>query len=394
MRPTKRLIQRQSNIFFACSTLLISLFAAIYQSLDLFEAEIKAQNLKAAEYVRLIKSHLDSGHSVASLKQHIDSHVAIKIRDKQLLFSDHTSIIIANSDGKIIYTTVPLWLNQSISSQTLLVPQLSNVQFRKLVSCFESRQCTQAELDAHNKLGKFITFSQEIVPSQMSRKDQDISDKYVLAYTYSMADFYDGLPAEFFLEFATAVVVLFFAYLPVYLFFNYKICPSVFKGLQTDGLTQLMDRKLFVEICKLKLLRAQEAAEHYCLCILDIDDFKRINDTYGHGVGDVVISEVGALIKSNTRDYFDCSSRYGGEEFAILYKASAKDAVNLLNRLRHQIEMYEFNKTDQPVRITISSGFASTSKSGYSLELLMRRADELLYKSKFKGKNKVTADFL
>jgi diguanylate cyclase (GGDEF)-like protein len=224
----------------------------------------------------------------------------------------------------------------------------------------------------------------------MLTQGQSKPDRYTLAYTYSMGRFYEGLSRKFFLEFAIAVVALFFAYLPIYLFFNYKILPSLFTGLQTDGLTQLMDRKLFVEICKLKLLRAQEASDNYCLCILDIDDFKRINDTYGHGVGDVVLSEVGAIIKSNTRDYFDCSSRYGGEEFAILYRATAKDAVDLLNRLRHQIEMYDFNRSDQPVRITISAGFSSTSKSGYSLEVLMRSADEFLYKSKFKGKNKVT----
>ena len=393
MRPTKRLIQRQSNILFASSTLLIGFFAAIYQSLDSFESEINAKNRKANEYVALIKSHLDSGHSIATLSSHIEAHVSMQRHGKKMLFSDHTSIILANSDGKIIYTSVPLWLNQSIYSRTLLSPQLSNVQFRRLASCLEARRCTEAELNSHNKFGKFITFSRKIVPAKMSRQSQVAPDEYVLAYTYSMGGFYGGLSSRLFLEFVTAILALFFAYLPIYLFFNYKIIPSLFTGLQTDGLTQLMDRKLFIEICKLKLLRAQDEGEHYSLCVLDIDDFKRINDTYGHAVGDVVISEVGALIKSNTRDYFDCSSRYGGEEFAILYKATAKDAGNLLNRLRHQIELYQFNKTDQPIRITISSGFSSTSKSGYSLELLMRRADELLYKSKFKGKNKVTGDW-
>ncbi len=389
-RPTKRRIQKQSKIFFACSTLFISLLAAIYQTMDAFESEVKDQNSKANEYVSLVESHLDSGHSLSSLASHIDAHILLAKRDKKLLFSDHTSIIVADADGTIVYSSVPLWLNQPIYSQSLLVPQLSNAQFRRLASCFEARRCTQAELNNHNKLGKFVTFSREIVPRQMLRQGQSKPDRYTLAYTYSMSGFYDGLSNQFFLEFAIAVVALFFAYLPIYLFFNYKILPSLFTGLQTDGLTQLMDRKLFVEICKLKLLRAQEASDHFCLCILDIDDFKRINDTYGHGVGDVVLSEVGAIIKSNTRDYFDCSSRYGGEEFAILYRATAKDAVNLLNRLRHQIEMYHFNKSDQPVRITISAGFSSTSKSGYSLEVLMRSADEFLYKSKFKGKNKVT----
>jgi diguanylate cyclase (GGDEF)-like protein len=119
--------------------------------------------------------------------------------------------------------------------------------------------------------------------------------------------------------------------------------------------------------------------------LFDIDNFKKVNDTYGHNIGDYVLKEITKIVSNQLRktDFF---ARWGGEEFMIILEnTELEDAIQLAERLRKSIENYQFEKVGH---ITISLSVAKL-KSDEDIDSLLKRLDELLYKAKRKGKNRV-----
>lgn len=150
----------------------------------------------------------------------------------------------------------------------------------------------------------------------------------------------------------------------------------------TDALTGLANRRYF----ELRVGEEQARAERYgleltCLMI-DIDRFKSINDTYGHGVGDMVIAEVARVIRDNTRTV-DIAARYGGEEFVVILPETGLDrAVTIGERIRDTVEKMDLGE-GKP-RVTTSVGVAS----GIGADLV-ENADKALYEAKRGGRNRV-----
>ncbi len=125
------------------------------------------------------------------------------------------------------------------------------------------------------------------------------------------------------------------------------------------------------------------------LIFIDIDHFKKVNDTYGHDVGDQVLREVAKTIQKNLRTG-DTVTRWGGEEMvATLLGASKEDALVKAEKLRSDVEALTFQNIDG-LRVTISSGVACVEED-LALPELIKRADEALYKAKESGRNKVVA---
>ena len=123
--------------------------------------------------------------------------------------------------------------------------------------------------------------------------------------------------------------------------------------------------------------------------MFDIDNFKKINDTYGHQFGDEVLVQVSKIILSSLRNT-DFSFRYGGEEIlAVLTNSSSEQALIPIERIRIKIENYPFKFDGQDIKVTISAGISSTKEEISSAEQLTKTADEALYKAKHSGKNKV-----
>lgn len=154
----------------------------------------------------------------------------------------------------------------------------------------------------------------------------------------------------------------------------------------TDYLTKLYNRKELDEL----LTKAENIAKRYhdefSIILLDIDDFKKVNDTYGHLAGDEFLIEFGNILTSVTRET-DFVGRWGGEEFLIICpKANKENALKAAENLREEIEKHKFKKVEHK---TASFG-VSTYKEGDSLIELVARADEAMYASKSQGKNKVS----
>ena len=125
--------------------------------------------------------------------------------------------------------------------------------------------------------------------------------------------------------------------------------------------------------------------------MLDIDHFKRINDTYGHAVGDQAIKALAGVIKTHVRNA-DIAGRYGGEEFGVVLLDTGVEGARLLaERLREAVEAMRLDVLGTPVAFTISIGLTDLSVPLGNHEQMIQQADKALYESKHAGRNRVTS---
>lgn len=157
----------------------------------------------------------------------------------------------------------------------------------------------------------------------------------------------------------------------------------------TDTLTGLFVRRYFTELALEELQRSNRHGLA-CACLLvDLDEFKRQNDTYGHLTGDVVLRDVAQLLRRNLREV-DLIARFGGEEFILLLiETNAESAMAVAQRLRQLVELHPIRAYDEIVRQTISVGVAMFPDDGRELQSLIDRADQALYAAKRAGRNRV-----
>jgi len=158
----------------------------------------------------------------------------------------------------------------------------------------------------------------------------------------------------------------------------------------TDALTGLHNHRYFQEIFDLELSRAERYQKRLAVLMIDVDDFKKFNDTYGHPAGDKILVAIGKLISRSLRKV-DFAFRYGGEEFIILLpEAGLESAVNAAERLRENIdkETVGIVGCGTVEGVTVSIGVACYPDDGTTRAELFRVVDTLLYKAKEFGKNK------
>ena len=157
-----------------------------------------------------------------------------------------------------------------------------------------------------------------------------------------------------------------------------------------DPLTGVFNRRSFLEFSAREEARARRVGTNFAVLMIDIDHFKRINDTYGHHVGDTVIKEL-AEISTRMLRPSDILARYGGEEFVVsLPETDADQARVVAERLRAAVEAAAVISDDGAIRFTVSIGYATCSH-GTPLREAMERADQALYAAKRNGRNRVEA---
>jgi diguanylate cyclase (GGDEF)-like protein/PAS domain S-box-containing protein len=157
-----------------------------------------------------------------------------------------------------------------------------------------------------------------------------------------------------------------------------------------DHLTGLANRRAFFEAAELELMRRKKAARPVSLIMLDADNFKAINDTWGHPAGDAVLRQLAATIKTVCRQV-DVVARIGGEEFAvILPSVDLANAMAVAERLRLQMQASPTRHEQHFIDCTVSIGVAVMDDSLGGFDALMKRADQALYAAKRGGRNRVT----
>ena len=156
---------------------------------------------------------------------------------------------------------------------------------------------------------------------------------------------------------------------------------------RTDALTGLANRKAFDQKLDECFLNWQQSKAMFSLAMIDVDHFKKVNDTYGHPAGDAVLKEMATRLAEIKHDSL-LVARYGGEEFAVLFDGSEAEAAEIMDRLRKSIAGKTFEADGVSIPVTMSCG-VSRILSEDRVGKLVRRADEALYSAKMGGRNRV-----
>ncbi len=174
-----------------------------------------------------------------------------------------------------------------------------------------------------------------------------------------------------------------------YIYFWQEQKKNLYENMaMTDRLTKVANRQHFDLIFDQIIKEAKRRKEIFSFVLLDIDDFKKVNDTYGHDAGDKVLKFLAALLQTNTREQ-DFVARWGGEEFAIILPTtSGEQAFHLCEKLRFVLQESVIETPAAQLKISCSFGIAECTEESDQNELLTR-ADKALYRAKRTGKNKV-----
>ncbi len=172
---------------------------------------------------------------------------------------------------------------------------------------------------------------------------------------------------------------------------NYRVIEEMNAQLErlasTDALTCIPNRRVFEEMLEAQVALSAECGEEVSVILLDVDHFKRYNDTYGHIEGDELLQELASIIRDDVRDT-DLATRFGGEEFAVLLPMTgAAQAAALAERLRATIEGHPFEHGPT----TVSLGIATTCSTHRDARTLLAAADAALYRAKDAGRNRVVS---
>jgi two-component system cell cycle response regulator len=166
-----------------------------------------------------------------------------------------------------------------------------------------------------------------------------------------------------------------------------------------DGLTGLLNKRAMLEVADQKIAAAKRFNRSLSVLVVDIDHFKRVNDTHGHDVGDVVIKGLGEILRRAKRNT-DAVARFGGEEFVIICEETdARGAMLLAERVREELGRTTFHPlgkvevAGQPLSLSVncSVGVATYPDAGASWDEMFKAADDALYVSKRSGRNRSTA---
>lgn len=160
----------------------------------------------------------------------------------------------------------------------------------------------------------------------------------------------------------------------------------------TDEMTGIYNYRFMSRQVDQEIQRALRYGKPLSVCVIDIDFFKRINDDFGHPVGDAVLKELAQILKDSTRTV-DYVGRYAGDEFLIIFPDTIlADGVRLCERIRANVEEHTFKAQDRVIAVTVSIGIADFDiKRRKTSETLIEGADKCLYQAKKSGRNRVSS---
>jgi len=171
-----------------------------------------------------------------------------------------------------------------------------------------------------------------------------------------------------------------------------KLNEQLYEFATIDSMTKLHNRRHFIESAQRQIAQMQRTGVGGAMLMIDIDDFKKVNDNFGHAMGDEAIAQVALILKENLREY-DLVGRVGGEEYAMLLSPCEFDKANqIAERLRKKAEELLISYQDQTITLTISIGLTMLKNEDDNIDKVIHRADLLLYKAKSAGKNRVVSN--
>jgi diguanylate cyclase (GGDEF)-like protein len=157
-----------------------------------------------------------------------------------------------------------------------------------------------------------------------------------------------------------------------------------------DSLTEALNRRAMIDVLQIELKRFERSGTFFCVAMIDLDNFKPINDSFGHAIGDEVLRMFSGIMRSSLR-LSDRLARYGGDEFVLMLTDTRRDpAMLVLERLCSEIEGYDWARIVPGLAVTASIGVTMVER-GDTIDQALERADNALYAAKSEGRNKVRA---
>lgn len=167
---------------------------------------------------------------------------------------------------------------------------------------------------------------------------------------------------------------------------NWQLFQEVRVQAKTDSMTDFINHQTFFEELEKEVLRVRRYQSPLSVLMVDVDNFKPINDVYGHQLGDYILTEIAHIIKLNIRDT-DIPARYGGDEFAIILSQADVNRANLVaERIREMVDAQTFTHADKKLSLSVSIGVAQY-KAGQTVANFVNEADKALYEAKARGRN-------
>jgi diguanylate cyclase (GGDEF)-like protein len=207
---------------------------------------------------------------------------------------------------------------------------------------------------------------------------EDYSPIYIIADSYLT-----GLRVFNVTTFVSGTIIVSIVYAQL----TFEIRQQLEYASTTDQLTGLYNRRLFVHLAKIELSKIQRHSAYLSLILLDIDNFKKINDQYGHKCGDEALTNVAEILRQTVRPN-DILSRWGGEEFIVLLpNTDIESAALVAERLRLGIATQTFQCEGKDYNLTVTLGLTANNNRNESLDNLIEKADHALYLGKAYGKN-------
>ncbi len=231
-----------------------------------------------------------------------------------------------------------------------------------------------------------------LLPAFLIRGDQPLKENLLLiiiAIGYFVGNYF-LFKAGWLMDYATVLLGfgLSTAIIGIYNFVRIAVeRQNFFKMSVTDGLTGLYNIRYFKLLLETELVLAKhDPTKKFAIVMSDVDHFKKFNDTYGHQIGDLVLKEVSAVLKTSTRSS-DLVARYGGEEMIVLLRGvGIKEALVVADKLRKNIEAHTIKDEKNTYQVTVSLG-VSIFRQNDTVDSVIKRADDGLYKSKEGGRN-------
>jgi diguanylate cyclase (GGDEF)-like protein len=361
-----------------------ALCTVLLGTIDLVERHREVLN--DAEHVRdVVAASLMTPMETAKRQMLLQSYINTPREDE---LDGMNLMLVLNASGRVIYSSRPSWLGLSVTDPLLNLRETSDPDFQELAACFgrADPDCMTYSTSALElRLGSFTV----VRPLERPSRDIGISrEKLLLVANYD--------PGVVLIDYSHDLVILLLSSLATmggltlvlaYLLYSWLL-PQLTETSQTDGLTQLINRNLFMDQAKELLAEAEERQAEMVFAILDIDHFKLINDTYGHACGDAALAHVSAIFRTVTRPD-DLLCRFGGEEFALLLNGSRQATGRALDRMRLQLEMSRLTFAGHQLKLTASFGAAATADCGYNIDYLYTTADKALYIAKQTGRNRL-----
>ena len=372
------------QLLFPCwlgSTLLIAALLVLNGLLE-HQQRIVQQGEQAAH---VVASTLRIPISVAQRQQLVEAY-GLSSRLQRL--DGMTVLLVVDRSGRVVYSSRPTWRSLRIDDRQFDQMEGDDPDFHEVVDCFRHNRSDCIDYrsdDWHLHLGSFSVVRPVFMPSM----DLGLPRQpYLVVVNFDggmlISDVLQDLPTRL----LQAALLAFLLCAALWFLFSGRLLPQLMEAIQTDPLTQLINRTSFMEMAMDLLAEAEERQGDLVFAILDIDHFKRINDTYGHGCGDAALSSVGSLLLTVTRPE-DLVCRFGGEEFAMLLAAPLDAGGKVLERLRLQLQMNCLIHNGHRIPLTVSIGAAATSQCGYNIDFLYNAADKALYAAKHAGRNRL-----